>query len=132
MPLLSQTYFWKSGYDKTKFENEIRNHLTIKEMRERNRVLDTVCKHLLLDPLSSPCILAIKKVPGLVRDIALAYWRRPHDLREKYHDIDKIEYDYGLVAYEFNYFPPSSLQGPTYVLLKIDPIKTIVFIVDFI
>lgn len=130
--LLAELILSTSGYDKAKFENEIRKHLTIKERRERNRVLDTVCKHILLDPLSSPCLLAIRRFPGLVRDIALVYWRHPHDLREKYHDIDKIEYDYGLVAYEFNYFPPSSLQGPTYLLLKIDPIKTIVFIVDFI
>lgn len=130
--LLAELILSTSGYDKAKFENEIRKHLTIMERRERNRVLDTVCKHLLLDPLSYPCILAIRMFPRLVRDIALAYWRRPHDLREKHHDIDKIKYDYGLVAYEFNYFPPSSLQGPTYALLKVDPIRTIVFIIDFV
>ena len=130
--LLTELILSTSGHDKDNFENEIRKHLVIKGRRESNRVLDTVCKRILRKSWTPSCIFAIREFPELVRDIALAYWRRPHDLREKYHDIDKIEYDYGLVAYEFNYFPPSSLQGPTYLLLKIDPIKTIVFIVDFI
>lgn len=129
---LTELILSTSGHDKEKFESEIRGHLAITERRERNRVLDTLCKHILLESWTSPCIIAIKEFPGLVRDIALAYWRNPHNFREEYHSLDKIEYDYGLPAYGFKYFPPSSLQGPTYALLKMDPIKTIVFIVDFV
>ena len=130
--LLAELILSTCGHDKKRFENEIRRHLVAKERHERNRVLDAVCEHILLEPWSSPCIPAIREFPELVRNIALVYWRRSRDLREKYHDLDKVEYDYGLVAYRFKYFPPSSLQGPTYALLKIDPANTIAFIIDFI
>lgn len=130
--LLAELILSTCGHDKKRFENEIRKHLVAKERHERNRVLDAVCEHILLEPWSSPCIPAIREFPELVRNIALVYWRRSQDLREKYHDLDKVEYDYGLVAYRFKYFPPSSLQGPTYALLKIDPANTIAFIIDFI
>lgn len=120
-----------SACDKKNFEVQIRKHIT-EEPDKRNAVLDVACKRLLHDSLNAPCIVAIQNFPKLVRDVAWAYWRQKRKSHEHYHELDRIEVEYGLGEYCSEYFPPSAYQGPTYLLLKVDPIKTIVFVIDFV
>lgn len=139
-PTQAYSYRWKerlaelilstSGCEK-KFEEGIRNHLSTPP-NARTRVLNEVCRLLMCEALSAFSIVAIRNYPQLVRDIAWKYWRPDRDPHERYHELEKSKYEYGLPEYGFDYFPPSSLQGPTYVLLRNDPAATIGFIIDFV
>lgn len=116
--------------DKKMFEAKIQQHI-LKERDRRNDVIDEVCKRLLCNPISGPCYVVIKAFPRLVRDVAWAYWRPKRKPQEHCYEIAKIEFEYGLAKYGFDYFPPSAYQGPTYWLLHADPLETIPFIIDF-
>ena len=129
--LLADLILATSACDKKNFEVQIRKHIT-EEPDKRNAVLDMACKRLLHDSLNAPCIVAIQNFPKLVRDVAWAYWRQKRKSHEHYHELDRIEVEYGLGEYRSEYFPPSAYQGPTYLLLKVDPVKTIVFVIDFV
>lgn len=120
-----------SGCDKKKFEDELRHHLSV-PVKARNYILEEVCRHVLRDTMIGPVIVAVRCFPKLVRDISWAYWRPKRDPHERYHELNRAEYEFGLPEYGFEYFPPSSLQGPTYMLLNADTVETILFIIDFV
>lgn len=117
--------------DEKKFEETIRNHLS-EAPDERNDILDTVCKRLLTNSVSDSSLVVIQAFPQLVRDIAWVYWRPKRKSHEHYYDYQRIEGDFGLAKSGFNYYPPSACQGPVFLLLRTDPIKTISFIIDFV
>ena len=140
-PKRSYSYQWEeclaelllatSVWDKIGFEEKIRRHLSVVS-DERNDVLDAVCKRLLLKPLSAPSLVVIRANPQLVRDIAWTYWRPKREPHEHCYEHQRIEFEYGLAKYGFDYHPPSAFQGPVYLLLKFDLIRTIEFIIDFV
>lgn len=134
-------YHWKkqladlvlssSGCAKKKFEDEVRQHLSV-PVNERNCILEEVCRRLLCDTMTASSIVSIRYFPKLVRDLASAYWRPERDPHKRYHELERIECEYGLPEYGFEYFPPSSFQGPTYMLLKTDLVATLLFIIDLV
>lgn len=74
----------------------------------------------------------IKALPSKVMELANLFWLQPcQPTRSHLYNRYGWEQDFGLRSNFNKYFPASSFQSPTLILLKTNPIETLDFIINF-
>ncbi len=82
-------------------------------------------------------LLLLQKMPQFVLRLAELFWTKEEDKELEHHgidfDINIANKNYGIVddIFELEYFPASAFQTPIYYLLKLHPLDTIDFVIDF-
>ncbi len=80
--------------------------------------------------------LILKYFPDQVLQLADLFWTyTPKEVHKGIfggYDREDVETAFGIEKHNLRYFPSSALQTPIYYLLKLNPIGTIDFIIDFI